>query len=663
MIILGLHFGHDASVTVIQDGVILVTLVAERHERVKHSISLHPNLVLKAIEQANVNISQIDYCAITSTQYYEIILLDPNILDIHLKYLPDYKLESTIADRLESLEVNPDDAFGEVILSEIFSQDSSRNYQPQKYPYISGKPRHEFQEAFPYTKGKLRSDLKAIKWLNYYTLSEEWREKDLTFNKIKNINFDSFVNSKKALLGFHYPVTVTLLGRTIPSYFINHHASHAAATYFQSDYNEAAILTHDGLHKEQSGMFWLGINEQIFPLTPHFMEMGMLYRCASMSLSLGWSSGPGKMMGLAPYGKPTFFTQEFVGNYFDYLPLRKKSQVIDWLNHCLFQATELGYDLSKLAQKDYPTAPINADIAASTQKLCEETILKACHTVNKILENLAINTQNICMSGGVMLNCPANTRVWKESNFSNVFVEPACDDSGLSVGAALWLYHNLLNGKRFNNNNMNQSGVFPYLGQNFPDQEILESLKYFGDKIDYSIIKDPAKMAAIDISKNKIIGWFEGRSELGPRALGHRSILANPRYKENWDRVNRIKERENWRPFAPSVLASEASFWFSEVPLPSPYMLFTARVISPDIPAVTHVNNTARIQTVDKSCGEFYKLLVYLKELNDCPIVLNTSLNGRGEPIVETPFDAINFFLNSGLDALYLNGLCITKSV
>jgi len=265
MIILGLHFGHDSSVTVIQDGEIIVSLISERHERVKHSISFHPSLVLKAIEAANISINQIDYCAITSTQYYEIVLLDTNILDIRLNYFPDHKLNSTIAEQIECLEINADEAFGEIILSKVFCQDYRQNHQQYNYPYSSGKPQHEFQKAFPYAKGKVRSNFKAIKWLNHYTMQKEWLYNYLTFEKIKNSKFDSFVNTNKAKHGFHYPVTVTLLGRTIPSYFINHHASHAAATYFQSDYNDAAILTHDGLHKEQSGMFWLGLDEQIFP--------------------------------------------------------------------------------------------------------------------------------------------------------------------------------------------------------------------------------------------------------------------------------------------------------------------------------------------------------------------------------------------------------------
>ncbi|MDJ1182901.1 carbamoyltransferase C-terminal domain-containing protein [Roseofilum casamattae] len=655
MIILGLHFGHDASVSIIQDGIVIVTLIAERHERVKHCISLHPNLILKAIETANIKIDRIDYCAITSTQYYEIILLEPNIFDINLTYLPEYKLGSTIANQLESLEYNFDTAFGEIILPTIFSEDCQDNLTNPEYPYISGKPKHEFQECFPYAKGSIKSEFKTLKWLNYYTPNHEWIEGDLTLDNIQKISLKSFLKKEKAKQGFHYPVTVRLLGYEIPSYFINHHASHAASAYFQSNYNCAAILTHDGLHREQSGLFWLGLDREIFPLTPHFMEIGMLYRCASMSLGLGWTDGPGKMMGLAPYGNPLFFDRKFVGNYFDYLAFSTNNQVVDWLNHCLSEAIKNGYDTNKLGKQACATDPINADIAASTQKLCEEIILKACHTFSRMLHSFKINTSNLCLSGGVMLNCPSNTRIWKETDFSHIFIEPACDDSGLSVGAALWLYHNLLNKRKLKNNTL------PYLGLSCKTEELADTLQDFGNEINYSILKNPAQMAAVDINNNTIIGWFEERSEIGPRALGHRSILANPRYKENRDRVNLIKERENWRPLAPSVLASEASSWFTQVPLPSPYMLFTAKVISSEIPAVTHVNDTARIQTVDESCGEFYRLLLHLHQLNGCPIVLNTSLNRRGEPIVETPAHAIDLFLNTKLDALYIKNYRITK--
>jgi carbamoyltransferase len=207
----------------------------------------------------------------------------------------------------------------------------------------------------------------------------------------------------------------------------------------------------------------------------------------------------------------------------------------------------------------------------------------------------------------------------------------------------------------------NGAAIDAYLGARIDETEIEAALSRHAAGLDYERLADWAEVAAQDLADDRIIGWFEGRSEIGPRALGHRSILADPRKAANWARVNKIKGREDWRPFAPAVLADRATHWFAGLPLPSPHMLFTAQVTSRKIPAITHVDGSSRIQTVDESCGAFHRLLRRFDALTSVPVILNTSFNGPGEPIVETPEEALRFFLQSDLDALYMEGRRIRR--
>ena len=224
------------------------------------------------------------------------------------------------------------------------------------------------------------------------------------------------------------------------------------------------------------------------------------------------------------------------------------------------------------------------------------------------------------------------------------------------MGAALALYHNILGNPLLTE----RKPFSPFLGPEKSAQDVLTELKKFPDIV-FQKSENVAKQAAQDLQENKVIAWFCGRSEIGPRALGARSILANPTFKENWTRVNNIKQRELWRPFAPVVLESEIENWFAGVPSSSPYMLFNADVISKDIPAVTHVDNTARVQTVNSSNGDFYHLIEAFFDLSAVPVVLNTSFNGPGEPIVETAEEALCLLANANIDVMYIEGFRVTK--
>jgi carbamoyltransferase len=275
------------------------------------------------------------------------------------------------------------------------------------------------------------------------------------------------------------------------------------------------------------------------------------------------------------------------------------------------------------------------------------------------MTRLGRRTENLCLSGGCALNCPSNSRIFREGRFRRLFVEPGCEDSGLAVGAASWLCHNILDQPR--PARTTDAAATAYLGIEITGDDIGAALDAAGETIEVTICEDAAAAAAADLQEDRVIGWFEGRSEIGPRALGHRSILADPRPAANWARVNALKGREAWRPFAPAVLASEAKNWFMGLPESSPYMLFTGSVRSNALPAITHIDGTARVQTVEPSCGEFFRVIECFFAGTGVPVVLNTSFNGPGEPIVETPQDALRFLLHSTLDALYIGGRRVTR--
>ena len=647
MNILGLHFGHDAGVCVLRDGRIASCVVRERYCRTKHAISLQFSNIETAVAEAGLRLDQIDYCAVTSTQTVELIVDRPEELCFSFDAHPNHTAPSSFAALLKSQHADPA-RWQAHLLMDIFYDPKFRDC----FLY-----RH-YGARFPEYRARRREDFQPFGWIDDYVGSSLWKPR--TLNELALENFAPMLVGDGARRGLHLPVTVRLAGRAVAGYFIAHHMAHAASCYYQSGFDSAAILTHDGYPEAVSyltGLFCWAEGGRIFPLTPNYLTYGGTYEDIGARLGLGLAGAPGKLMGLAGYGKPRFFDRRTVGNAHDWAKICMNAE--SWWNHCMKLAGEMGYDLAPLADPARMTAPINVDIAASTQKLLEEGVLAAVGTLHEIMRRAGRNSVNLCMSGGTGLNCPANSRVFREGPFARIFVEPGCDDSGLAIGAATALYHNILDQPL----PQRAPGVMasPYLGREIKPDEIAEALAAAGERIAFVRVPDAALTAAKDLAENKIIGWFEGASEIGPRALGHRSILADARHAGNWPRVNRLKGREAWRPFAPAVLESETEQWFHGVPNPSPYMLFTAWARTNQLPAITHADYTARIQTVGPACGEFFRLLSCFFELTGVPAVLNTSFNGPGEPIVETPAHAIHFLVSTALDALYIGGFRITR--
>lgn len=648
MNILGLHFGHDAAVCILRDGKIASYVLRERHSRIKHAISLEFKTIQCAMDEAQLRWDQIDYCAITSTQNVELIIDDPVAFSIRLEQHPKHLAPCAMGDLIQAQKIDPKGLLVHSLM-EIFYEPRNAN----SYLY-----RH-YGHAFPEHRTRQRENFSWIGTLDNFVNSPDWS--DAALNQIAATDYSAIFRNESVPYGFHYPLSVRVAGHELPGYFIAHHMAHAASNFYQSGFDKAAILTHDGFANGigyLSGMFLWGEGHRIRPIAPHHLAIGGLYEDVGIRLGMGDVGPPGKLMGLAAYGQPRFFDRRFVGNQYDWLQAHANANV--WMEHCLKLAREMGYDLEPFGKSDQVLAPINVDIAASTQKIFEETYLVAVDALAKVIGRIGLSTDNLSLSGGCALNCPSNSRIFRESRFQNIFVEPGCDDSGLAIGAASWLYHNVLDQPLPSHTSENRAN--PYLGVKIADDTIKAALQEAGDQVHFTVCADAAQSAAEDLAADKVIGWFEGRSEIGPRALGHRSILADPRQGANWERVNLIKGREKWRPFAPAVLESEAEKWFHGLPRCSPYMLFTGTVRSHDLPAITHSDGSARVQTVDSSCGEFFRVLEHFFAKTGVPVILNTSFNGPGEPIVETPENTLRFLIHSKLDALYIGGMRVTRS-
>lgn len=436
--------------------------------------------------------------------------------------------------------------------------------------------------------------------------------------------------------------------------FSEHHLSHAASAFFLSPFTESAILTVDGVGEWATATIGIGRENKITILKemrfPH--SLGLLYSTFTAFLGFDVNDGEYKVMGMAPYGKPVYYdlikeklikinTDGSIKLNMDYFSFHHGRKMFNRSFEKLFGI--------EARRPDEPVEGIHFDIAASIQKITEEIILKMAFYAKKIT-----GLKNLCLAGGVSLNCVANGRLLREGPFENLFIQPASGDAGGAMGACLMAYHHYLGRK----DRHPLKTVF--LGPSFDNNEIkkaIQSYKYEEFPED-EIIKKTAKL----LSEGKIIGWFQGRMEFGPRALGNRSILADPRRPEIEEIVNRkVKFREPFRPFAPAVIYEEAKKYF-DINIESPYMLLTAKVLSDRIPAVTHVDGSARLQTVKREDNPvFYELLKEFGKLTGIPVLLNTSFNLRGEPIVCTPEDALNTFNRSGLDLLIMGKYLIKK--
>lgn len=648
MPILALHFGHDASVAVFdEDGKLLINVCHERvFERKKHAFGLSPALIRRALLEAGVDLRDISHCAVTSTQCYE-LFFGANVPESEFDIRYEKQPEHTNPGTLWKISQGSRSALAQGYVA------------PIREALRSGT--RYYLDMFPYGEEFL-SKLYCVRSKDYLTdyvsIPELW-DKPYTLKTLASTNWRPVFRNPEIRDGFHFPIVVTLFGIKIPGYIVQHHMAHAAYSFYSSDCETMAVISHDGgFYKRgpNNGMFAIGEGIDLWPITPHHLSLGDFYDAVGMHIGFDSMSSPGKVMGLAPYGKPRYFSREFVGNSFDILENLNDSIPARFLS----AAASIAAAEKRSIQIDSPLDEFGIDLAASVQKIFEATMVEAALALRTICHSLDFPTPFLGLGGGCALNCPSNSNLARSGIFETVKIYPSVDDSGLAIGVGYFVIHNILRRPRnlLDGNGANDK-LLPFTGSLFADAQIKEAL----DENAHALAVNPASMeeVATSLANGMVIGWFEGRSEQGPRALCHRSILADPRDAENWRRVNEIKSRERWRPFAPVVLEEDFGNYFYGCPADTPYMLFNAKVMSKEIPAVTHVDGTARVQTVSAESGGIFELLNAFKRITGVSVLMNTSFNGPGEPIVDSPKEALRFLLTSKLDGLWIQGHLVTR--
>ncbi len=466
--------------------------------------------------------------------------------------------------------------------------------------------------------------------------------------------------------------------------FTEHHLSHAASAFFPSPFEEALVLTMDGVGEWATTSVAYGRGNQLEIQReinfPH--SLGLLYSAFTYYTGFKVNSGEYKLMGLAPYGQPRF-TKLIFDHLIDLKPDGSFRLNLEYFDYCTgLKMTNARFDALFGGPARAPEQLLtqhHMDIAASIQAALDEILLR-------MTRSLAVETgaKNLCLAGGVALNCVANGKILRDGKFERLWIQPAAGDAGGALGAALACYHMFQHQPRNLNGHMDgMQGA--YLGPKFSQEEVQKRLQAVGAKFQLMDDRCLIQKSSEALASGKALGWFQGRMEFGPRALGGRSILGDARSPQMQSVLNlKVKYRESFRPFAPSVLREDVADWF-ELDSDSPYMLLVADVVKDrqrqmtpeeqelfgieklnvprsEIPAVTHVDYSARIQTVHEETNpRYYELIRSFKELTGCPVIVNTSFNVRGEPIVGTPEDAFRCFMGTEIEALAVENCFLVK--
>ena len=472
--------------------------------------------------------------------------------------------------------------------------------------------------------------------------------------------------------------------KALPSLlFAEHHQSHAASAFFPSPFPEAAVLCMDGVGEWATTTVWHGKDNRVHPLWqidfPH--SLGLLYSAFTYFTGFKVNSGEYKLMGLAPYGVPRY-TELILDNLIDVKldgTFRLAMEYFDYATG-LRMTNDRFSELFRRGPRapESPLTQDEMDIAASIQVVTEDIVLRLAQTIHA-----ETGLKNLCLAGGVALNCVANGRLLREGPFEELWIQPAAGDAGGALGCALATWHEYLDQPRSCDTQDAMQGA--YLGPAFTDAEARESLESVGAV--YNTLEAPELYSSVAelLAKGNVVGWFQGRMEFGPRALGARSIIGDPRNIEMQSVMNlKIKYRESFRPFAPAVLAERIADYFEQAE-DSPYMLLVANVremlrkkvsveddqlfgidklnvLRSELPAITHIDYSARIQSVHKETNpQFHALLSAFDQLTGCGVLVNTSFNVRGEPIVCTPLDAYRCFMRTEMDSLVIGNMVFAK--
>lgn len=663
MLVLGLCVAHDAGVALVDGGRVVGLVQRERVDRVKRSALITPDFLTQALIQLGVTWPEVDVVAISTCQSWPFLFTQPDRL--RFEFAPDIADDLPLAAELKN-------AIGQC----GHAYERHRDRTADRVRDIVGGA---YAEYFSVDRSSLAQPGHASISVEWPFYSRRWVRRIFDNANTRDIVATNLSRCRPHI--GYATARVTFDGVDKPGILVPHHLAHAAYGFYQSGAERAAIATLDngdvmmGTGGYTGGILALGQGTSLTVIDFRFAFEGHLYQRIGELVGLGHAGAAGKLMGLAPYGTPSYFHPSLIGDAQRIFGHDYARGAKDGRGHVM--APVIG-----LAAKAYQTEGRRLDdilpdvdpegfgardvtgqktrLAASAQKLMEESTLATLRDLHAGFVDAGAPVDTVVLSGGVALNCPANARAARETPFEHVRVAPAVDDSGLPLGAAQAVAHDLFGLPRPDVDP--DSAEIAYLGGAYDDYAVERAIAAAGDAVRVSECGDAAGAAAEDIAGGRIVAWFEGRSEVGPRALGHRSILADARPAENWRRVNQLKKREEWRPFAPAVLREKADRWF-DGPLPSPHMLFTAQVRGADLPAITHVDGSARVQTVGPECGGFRRLLEAFDARTGVPVVMNTSFNGPGEPIVETPEQAIEFLKSSGIDAVFLEGRKLVRAV
>jgi carbamoyltransferase len=593
MRIVGLSaFYHDSAAALIEDGRIVAAAQEERFTRKKHDASFPARALAYCLDEAGVNLKDVDYVA-----FYD---------------KPFLKFERLLET------------------------------------YVAFAPRglRSFQTAMPI-------------WIK-----EKLFQKDLLRRELEKMAPD--VDWHQRLL------------------FAEHHISHAASAYYPSPFADALVLTLDGVGEWCTTSAGIGRgNELSIERELHFPHsLGLLYSAVTYYTGFKVNSGEYKVMGLAPYGEP-----RYASSILDHIvdlkadgSFRLDQSYFDYCSGLSMTSAKFAALFAEpVRAPEDPLTQFHMDMAASVQKVTEEVMLRLTRSLQA-----ETGASNLCLAGGVALNCVANGKILRDGKFKKIWIQPAAGDAGGALGAALSAYYGFLNQPR--SRACGADGMFgAYLGPAFAQQDIDRRLAEAGARFDSVDAATMLSRTAHDLAAGRAVGWFQGRMEFGPRALGARSILGDARSASMQKTLNlRVKHRESFRPFAPSVLSEHARGWF-EIEEASPYMLMVADVVKErhrsmtaeeqarfgieklnavrsEIPAVTHVDYSARIQTVHRETNPVYHaLLEQFRELTGCPVIVNTSFNVRGEPIVCTPEDAFRCFMGTDIERLVVGNAMLSK--
>ena len=614
MNILGIHSGHDASLALVTDGKLVSSISVERFSRNKKDQVLSRSALDRFLKENGITLDDIDY--ITMGFWNK--------------------------DYVDWMDI----------------------YSPLENPY-------PFSQMGTYNKESI-----LLNHLDSYDNKVRETEWGYTLPWYIDRIQPPYTNT---VLTASYIIELNCLiygyDRMIPGFFVDHHMAHAASAYYTSPFDRAAVLTADGSMNdpENCSGYYIGEGDKLSNFREPGLMIGTFYDAATEFLGLGPGTiKAGVLMGLASYGKVSGHVKKNADEWLKPIWQRNSpvqdNQYIDWL---FFQVTgkfphytdlrkevKDGDNDAHFYQRKWQTIYNKGDYnkqevmdhAANIQYLCERAMV--LYSQQLFEETKMANGGNLCLAGGVALNCNANFKVKTETDFERIHFFPACGDDGISAGSALYVVHNTFNYPRVSY----KSNEIAYLGMDY-DHQPKETHGYTAQPLDNAVV-------AQKLSEGQIVCWFQGRSELGPRALGNRSFITDPRYLNMKDVLNsRVKYREWFRPFAPVVLNELKEEWF-DMDFESPYMLYTVPCKQPQvIPSVAHIDNSSRVQTLTRDHHpKFYNLIEEFHKVTGVPVVMNTSLNVKGEPIVETPEDAMKLFHESDVEVLVINDTMYFKN-